>query len=253
MAVMPQTQSVEDLLQLAREDLHRNQLTSAEKSLEQAILFNNQLPEAFHLLGNVYTRRGKFKKAILAFKKALVLDPSHTEAAIALSSLQNDVGNYKEAALVYQNAKKRLENTQPGFDPRINYGLAKNHYNLGMAYMRYERFQEAHHEFSKAFNLDPENIMSAIQMARCLSKMGNKEGALALLKKALESNPKHVEAKIQLGIMYHSVRKLKEAYREWREALLLEPENKSAQMYLSMFDYETSSMGTATQHDQIQS
>jgi len=253
MAVMPQTQSVEELLQLAREDLHRNQLTSAEKSLEQAILFNNQLPEAFNLLGNVYTRRGKFKKAILAFKKALVLDPAHTEAAIALSSLQNDVGNYKEAALVYQNAKKRLENTQPGFDPRINFGLAKNHYNLGMAYMRYERFQEAHHEFSKAFNLDPENIMSAIQMGRCLSKTGNKEGALALLKKALESNPKHVEAKIQLGIMYHSVRKLKEAYREWREALLLEPENKSAQMYLSMFDYESSSMGTTTEHDQTQS
>ncbi len=239
MAVMPQTQTLEELLQLAREDLYRNQLSSAEKNLEQAILLNNQSPEAFNLLGNVYTKRGKFKKAILAFKKALVLDPSHTEAAIALSSLQNDVGNYREAALVYQNAKKRLENTQPGFDPRINQGLAKSHFTLGMAYMKYERFLEAHHEFSKAFNLEPDNIVSAIQMARCLSKTGNKEGALALLKKAMESNLKHVEAKIQLGILYHSLRKLKEAYREWKEALLLDPENKSAQMYLSMFEYES--------------
>lgn len=240
MPMMPKTHSLEDLLQLAKEDINRNQISTAEKNLEQAILINNQSPEAFHLLGNVYTKRGKFKKAILAFKKALVLDPSHTEAAIALSSLQNDVGNYKEAAAIYQNARKRLENTQPGFDPRINQSLAKSHFSLGLSYMKYERFLEAHHEFSKAFNLDPENIQSAIQMARCLSKTGNKEGALGLLKKALESQPKHVEAKIQLGILYHSLRKLKEAYREWKEAILLDPENKSAQMYLSMFDYETS-------------
>lgn len=249
MAVMPQTRTVEELLQLAREDLHRNQLSSAEKNLEQAILINNQSPEAFHLLGNVYTKRGKFKKAILAFKKALVLDPTHTEAAISLSSLQNDVGNYKEAALVYQTAKRRLEHTQPGFDPRINHGLAKSHFNLGMSYMKYERFLEAHHEFSKAFNLEPENIVSAIQMARCLSKTGNKEGALALLKKALEINPKHVEGKIQLGILYHSVRKLREAYREWKEALLLDPANKSAQMYLSMFEYESPTPGAPAIND----
>ena len=238
--MMPKTTSLDDLLQLAREDISRNQISTAEKNLEQAILLNNQSPEAFHLLGNVYTKRGKFKKAILAFKKALILDPSHTEAAIALSSLQNDVGNYKEAAAVYQTARKRLEHTQPGFDPRINQGLAKTHFNLGMSYIKYERFLEAHHEFSKAFNLDPTNIQSAIQMARCLSKTGNKEGALSLLKKALETQPKNVEAKIQLGILYHSLRKLKEAYREWKEALLLDPESRSAQMYLSMFEYEAS-------------
>ncbi|MFM8315053.1 MAG: tetratricopeptide repeat protein [Deltaproteobacteria bacterium] len=249
--MMPKTQSLEELLQLAREDINRNQISTAEKNLEQAILLNNQSPEAFHLLGNVYSKRGKFKKAILAFKKALLLDPAHTEAAIALSSLQNDVGNYKEAAMVYQNARKRLENTQPGFDPRINQGLAKSHFNLGMAYMKYERFLEAHHEFSKAFNLEPENIVSAIQMARCLSKTGNKEGALSLLKKALETQPKHVEAKIQLGILYHSLRKLKEAYREWKEALLLDPENKSAQMYLSMFDYEITQSGSHVQAETI--
>jgi tetratricopeptide (TPR) repeat protein len=163
--------------------------------------------------------------------------------------LQNDVGNYKEAALVYQNARKRLEHTQPGFDPRINHGLSKSHYSLGMSYMKYERFLEAHHEFSKAFNLEPDNIQSAIQMARCLSKTGNKEGALNLLKKAIETSPKHVEAKIQLGILYHSLRKLKEAYREWKEALLLDPENKSAQMYLSMFEYESPVVGPIHTND----
>lgn len=90
--------TIDDLLRLAREDISRNSLTSAEKTLEQAILLNNQSPDAFHLLGFVYSKKGKFKKAILAFQKALSLDPTHTEAAIALSSLYNDVGRYREGA-----------------------------------------------------------------------------------------------------------------------------------------------------------
>ena len=41
--------------------------------------------------------------------------------------------------------------------------------------------------------------------------------------------------------LYHSIQRLKEAQKEWQEALALEPENKSIQMYLSMYDYEPQS------------
>src|SRR6188472_2950988 len=124
--------SLSELLRIAKEDLARSSLTSAERTLEQAILLNNQVPEAFHLLGYVYSKRGKFKKAILAFQKALSLDPFHTEAAIALSSLYNDVGRYKEGAAVYYRTKKRLDRVAPGHDPRINQSLAQKHYELGL-------------------------------------------------------------------------------------------------------------------------
>jgi tetratricopeptide (TPR) repeat protein len=226
------------MLRLAQEDIGRNSLSSAERTLEQAILMNNQIPDAFHLLGYVYSKKGKFKKAILAFERALNLDPFHTEAAIALSSLYNDVGRYKEGASVYVKAKKRLDRTLPGHDPRINQTLALRHYELGLLYMRFERFQEAHHEFAKALNLEPENVSNAVQMAKCLAKAGDKDGAVHFLRKTLETNPKSVDAKIQLGILFHSQQRLKEAHREWQEALTIDPENKSAQMYLSMLEYE---------------
>ena len=214
----------------------RSSLTSAEKLLEQAILMNNQVPEAFHLLGNVYTKRGKFKKAILAFQRALTLDPFHTEAAIALSSLYNDVGKYKEGELVFLKAKRRLERTAPGFDPRINGDLAKRHNELGLLYMRYERFQEAYTEFIKAQNLEPDNVAVSVHIAKSLAKMDDKEGAVDFLTKKLLSNPKSAEMRVQLGVLFHSQTKLKDAHREWQEALCLDPDNKSAQMYLSMFD-----------------
>lgn len=228
--------TLEDLLRFAKEDLERNSLSSAEKHLERAILMNNQVPEAFYLLGTVYSKRGKFKKAILSFQRALTLDPFHTEASIALSSLYNDIGDYKEGAVTFSKAKKRLERTQPGHDPKINLGLSQKHFELGFLYLRYERFLEAHQEFAKALNLDPNNVQASIQMAKCLSKTGDKEGAIALLRRVLISSPKSTDAKIQLGILYHSQKKLGEAYREWQEVLTLDPENKMAQMYASMFD-----------------
>lgn len=232
--------SVEDLLKIARIDLSRNSLGAAEKALEQAIVANSQEPEAFHLLGLVYSKKGKFKKAILAFQRALALEPGHTEAAIALSSLYSDVGRYKEGSAVYQAAKKRLEKTIPGHDPKINRTLADRHRETGTLYLRYERHQEALHEFTKALNLEPDHIGTAISIAKCMAKSSDRPGAIAFLRKMLMRFPRQPEAKIQLGILLHSEQDLVEARREWEEALEMDPENKSAKMYLSMLEYEPS-------------
>ena len=210
--------TIDDLLRIAKEDIARSSLSSAERALEQAVLIDSQSPDAFHLLGQVYAKKGRFKKAILCFERALTLDPFHTEAAIALSALYNDVGKYKEGAAVFLKTKQRLGNTLPGHDPRINQSLSEKHYELGLFYSRFERFQEAHHEFAKALNLHPEHVEYAMQMARCLAKAGDKEGAVRILQKSLEKNPKRADAHIQLGIMMHSLQRLKEARQEWQHA-----------------------------------
>lgn len=235
------TLTVDELLRLAREDLDRSSLGSAEKFLEQAVLMNNQVADTFYLLGQVYVKKGKFKKAALAFERATVLDPFHTDAAIALSGLFNDLGRYREGAEVFSRTKRRLGSHQPGHDPRINQGLSEQHYQLGLSYVRFERFQEAHHEFTKALNLSPDNHTYAIQMAKCLSKSGDKEGAADLLRKTLQKSPKNVDAKVQMGVLHWSTGKLNEAHREWIEALSIDPNHKAAQMYLNMYESKSSS------------
>jgi len=230
--------TIDDLIRMAREDISRNSLTSAERTLEQAILMNNQVADAFHLLGQVYSKKGSFKKAVLAFQKTLALDPFHTEAAIGLSGLLNDMGKYREGADVFGKAKRRLSRFGPGQDPRINKTLSQKHHELGLLYMRFERFPEAHHEFAKALNLEPDNVLHAVQMAKCLSRTGDKTGAVEFLRKMLETHPKSIEVRIQLGVLHHSLQNLKEASKEWQEALALDPESKSAQMYLGMLEFE---------------
>lgn len=228
--------SVEDLLKMAREDIARSSLTSAEKSLEQALSLNNRSAEAYHLLGCVYSKRGKFKKATVAFQNALHLDPFFTEAAIALSSLFNDVGKYKEGAAVFYQAKKHIDKLPPGHDPKINRTLAQRHHELGLLYMRFERFAEANHEFTKALNLDAGNLAISIQVSKSLAKLGDRSAAIAFLRQTISQNPRSAEARIQLGILLHSQQQVREAQREWKDALSLDPENKHAQMYLDMVD-----------------
>ena len=55
--------TIDDLVSIAKQDISRNRLSAAEKTLEQAILMDNQVPEAYHQLACLYVKRGKFKKA----------------------------------------------------------------------------------------------------------------------------------------------------------------------------------------------
>ncbi len=228
--------NVEDLLKMAREDIARSSLSSAEKNLEQALVLNNRSAEVYHLLGCIYSKRGKFKKATVAFQNALHLDPLFTEAAIALSSLFNDVGKYKEGAAVFYQAKKHLDTLPPGHDPKINRTLAQRHHELGLLYMRFERFAEANHEFTKALNLEPGNLAVSLQISKSLAKLGDRAAATAFLRQTISQNPRSAEARIQLGILLHSQHQVREAQREWKDALNLEPDNKHAQMYLNMVE-----------------
>ena len=55
--------TIEDLLRLAREDVTRNSLTNAEKTLEQAILMNNQVPDRVSSLGLRLFQAGKVQES----------------------------------------------------------------------------------------------------------------------------------------------------------------------------------------------
>ena len=58
---------------------------------------------ALHLQGTQYYLHGNLSKAIASFKKILADDPKHTDAAISLSIIYNDIGKYDEAKRIYRS------------------------------------------------------------------------------------------------------------------------------------------------------
>ena len=65
------TDNQREILATARELFKENKYNQAEPLLNQLILKGSKNPEIFHMLGTIYYDKGKFNKAIKAFKRAL--------------------------------------------------------------------------------------------------------------------------------------------------------------------------------------
>ena len=64
---------------------------------------NNEV--ALFEIANLYHMKGELGKAIKAFRRLLEVNPSHTDASIALSVLLNDIGQYEKAQIWYWKYK----------------------------------------------------------------------------------------------------------------------------------------------------
>ncbi len=81
-----------DLLKKAKEAFQKNDLKTASLFLNEIIDQNPNATEAYFYLANVFHVRGELGKAIKGFQCVLELDPNHTDAAISLSVIYNDIG-----------------------------------------------------------------------------------------------------------------------------------------------------------------
>src|ERR1051325_6937214 len=107
----------DDMLSAARDYFKENRYALAEPLLNQLILKNAKSPEVFQMLGTIYYDQGKFNKAIRAFKRALELEPTYTDASVGLSIILNDIGKYEEGRKVFEDARELLNKQSANEDP----------------------------------------------------------------------------------------------------------------------------------------
>ena len=120
----------------AKESFIEGDYRTAEPILQQAILQNNKDPEIYQMLATLFYDKGQFNKAIKAFKKALEIDPSYTDASVGLSIILNDIGRYDEAKEVFIDAQERLNETKKQSDPFIEDKIAQKHLELFDLYLQ---------------------------------------------------------------------------------------------------------------------
>lgn len=87
----------EQLLKSARECFERLEYKKAQLLLNEIIESDDRNVDAFFLLANIFHINGEIGKAEKAFNKVLSINPEHTDAAISLSVLYNDIGKYEDA------------------------------------------------------------------------------------------------------------------------------------------------------------
>lgn len=225
-----------DLLKKAKDAFQRNDLKTASLLLNEVIEQNPNSTEGFFHLANVFHVRGELGKAIKAFQRVLELDPHHTDAAISLSVIYNDIGKYEEAKSIFEKANNQVKNTQgQGLaDPHLNKKFSLKHYELAEMYASYGRYDEALFEYNKAATLDSDNLEIRIKIAKNYTKKGFTSKAFDELKRLKNEHPGYMPARIALGLLYYGNGNIIEAQAEWQNVLSREPNHPEASMYVNL-------------------
>jgi tetratricopeptide (TPR) repeat protein len=189
---------------------------------------------ALHLLGTCHYLQGRLGQAIECFKRTLAIDPKHTDTAISLAVIYNDIGKYDEAKRVYQIANQSLGLKRQGTDNLLDRKFALKHIELGDLYLKYHRYDDALDDYSRAVRLDPGMLDVRIKLAKVYAKKGFTTRAIQELQQLCHERQDFVAARIHLGLMYFSQGNVIDAQLEWERARAQEPANPEIQTYLEM-------------------
>ena len=232
------TSSNEQLLKTARECFDKQEYKKAQVVLNEIIDSDDKNIEALFLLANIFHINGEIGKAIKAFNKVLNLNPEHTDAAISLSVLYNDIGQYDQAKKVFDTANDRVKGKNKGSglheDKHINKKFASKHYELADLYLSYNRYDEALFEFNKVIGLDPENLEARIKISKVYAKKGFVVKAIEELRNLKNEEPSYAPARIALGVIHYGNGNVIEAQTEWEKVLIKDPFNSEANMYMNL-------------------
>ncbi len=206
----------------------------AEVASIQKVRNEPESADAHYLHGVSQYFQGKLPSTIASLRKALELDPRHTDAAICLSVLLNDIGRYDDAKSIFEQANQSVAHRQSASEIAIDRKFAVKHLELADLYFRYRRYDEAIEEYSKAATLDPTSLEIRIRRAKAYSRKGYVSRAMQELEQLRNENPAYIPARIQLGLLHYSQGNQLDAELEWESVLRLDPVHREARSYLEM-------------------
>jgi len=143
-------------------------------------------------VGYAHHAREEFAWARRAFEEALVLDPEHEDALAGLGETLLKFGQ-RDAAL--KSFRRTLE---LGYADDLDLML-----QVGRALFREGMIEEAREFFEVGVQNAPDSAEAISCVGYAEHRMGDDDGAIATLRRALRIDPDHVEARIYLGnILY---------------------------------------------------
>lgn len=225
--IHPSHRQIQDLLS-------RRQFPEAETLIRDRLRIDPENADNYYLLGVMHYFQGQIGLTVDNFRKSLAIDPKHTDAAICLSVLFNDIGKYDDAKKVFEQANQSITIKQSSGDLEIDRKFAAKHLEIADLYFRYRRYDEAIEEYGKAARLDPFTLDIRIRRAKAYAKKGFFTRSMQELQQLKREYAHYTPARIQLGLLHYSQGNILDAELEWESVINIEPENREALAYLQM-------------------
>ena len=223
---------IKQALALGREHYERHDYERAEHFLASVLEANASYADVHNMLGVIHHERGDFVGATKFFERAVALNPAYTEALLNLAISYNDVGQYREAREVFANVRKPRQSGEKASDAFALGKIANLHAAVAQAYADGGYIAEAERELETALSLRPEFADLRLKLATLYRDAGKLADAERELLAACAQSPNYARARVLLGVTLIALGRRDEAAARFREALALDPADRSAKMYL---------------------
>ena len=170
---------------------------------------------------NALYRDGKFKQAILLYRKAEARGADPVAVSFNVANSYYQMGKFPEAAAAY---RKAVDFSEGNFAPAL--------FNMASVYFRLRQYPECIAVYHRALKLDPNNISGWLYLGEAYSKTGDKVGALRAIENAYRLDKNDISIVYQLSEANIALNDFDRAVAVIREGYTLHPEESDFLVYL---------------------
>lgn len=186
---------------------------------------------------------GQTEEALEQLELALDVNPTYVEAHINRALLLQELGRYEEAREAVERAGSYERS--PGRLPAAAAAqLANAHAEIGDMYAEADLLEEAAGQYRVALHLRPGFLDIRNKLGATLLGLGRMDAAIVELAGVLESNPRFIAARLNLGLAWYRQGRVAEAAAEWQVCEDQDPGNAQARAYLAMLKGNDPEAGT---------
>jgi len=215
---------------IARMYYQQVNLDVAIEALHKALEVNPNSLQAHMDLGSIHLQRNRYGEALAEFLAVLLIDPRNQEAYASIAQVHLRTGRYAEAA---EAGHRALD---------LDRYHARAQYALGMALIRLgktedgrkelEKFQQGQAEAEVREHRDREFTALRQEAAARLEK-GEYDTAIALLRKAVEYEPRLGIPHLNLGVALAKAGRYEEALQALQKAVELKIDSPQLHQHLA--------------------
>jgi membrane protease YdiL (CAAX protease family)/cytochrome c-type biogenesis protein CcmH/NrfG len=193
----------------------------AEKELERLLEERPGNWGAFQFMIETFLAQKKYDNAIELCRKYLLKDPDNIYLHLTLCRIYSDRG---QTEMIKKHARKIFSIDKDNYDASLYMGIA--------LYAEGKDLQSVYY-FSKAQNLNPEQLSSYIKLGKIYLEGGQVESALEQIEKGIRINHKNEKLLSLAARAYEQAGDLKKSRIALEEALKINPENDQLNMKLA--------------------
>jgi tetratricopeptide (TPR) repeat protein len=234
-------------------------LEAAGEQFGKAVRADEKLFEAWHDLGVVHARLGRWSEAIDAFRAALALQPASRRTLIGLAESLGQTGEWEAVRTLYAErlaadpadddlrlrqiqALREAGKTSEALEV-VRALLSKDGKNaaafnaLGLVYYRMNKLPLAESAFRRAVELDPKSKAAAVvwnNIGLVALARANDQQAFQAFEKAIALDEDHREARLNQATVYLDCGDYKRAERELKKAIELDGDDPDAHVALGV-------------------